>query len=280
MGNIVTVLAGFLLGSQAFRNGINGPTIAIHFWLLLATLVGIFLVMASGCVFNNYIDRDIDGKMERTKHRVLVTHKISLRAAFIFATALAIVGFLILCLCTNVLAASSALVGFIFYVVTYSLWGKRHTVYGTFIGAIAGATPPVVGYAAASGRIDGAAAILFLIMLTWQMPHFFAIAIRRREDYAAAGIPVMPVRYDLRRTKISMAIYIIEFIIAASLLSLFGYAGPVYLSIALVLGIAWLALALKGFWVKNSTPWAKQMFLFSLVVMMALFITIMVGAVV
>ncbi|HUC31521.1 MAG TPA: heme o synthase [Candidatus Paceibacterota bacterium] len=286
-GNVITVIAGFLLGARVVQ-GASG-TLSVNLWLLLATLVGISLVMASGCVFNNYIDRDIDARMERTKHRALVAGRISGRAALTFAAALGAAGFLILIFYTNLLAVAAALAGFIFYVFAYSLWGKRHTVYGTFIGAVSGATPPVMGYAAASGRIDAAAAILFLIMMTWQMPHFFAIAIRRQDDYAAAKIPVMPVRNGIRRTKFSMLIYIIEFVFAASLLFVFGYAGYVYLVIALVMGIAWLALSVRGLLMPGDASasaalanrhWARQMFFLSLAVMMVLFITIAVGAIV
>jgi protoheme IX farnesyltransferase len=286
-GNIVTVIAGFLLGSRT-AEAVSG-SLVVNGRLFVATFVGILLVMASGCVFNNYIDRDIDACMERTKRRALVAGRVSGRAAVLFASILGAAGFLILIIYTNLLATLAGLTGFVFYVFAYSLWGKRRTVYGTFIGAVAGAMPPVVGYVAASGRIDMAAVILFLIMLTWQMPHFFAIAIRRKDDYAAAKIPVMPVAYGVRRTKTSMSIYIAEFIVASSLLFIFHYAGYGYLAIALALGIAWLALGIKGFFISDGDSiaavaanrrWARQMFFFSLIVMMAVFITIAGGAIV
>jgi protoheme IX farnesyltransferase len=287
-GNVITVIAGFLLGARLL-NGVDGG-LSVNIWLLVITAVGICLVMMSGCVFNNYIDRHIDAKMERTKHRALATHRISARNALVFASVLGVAGFLILIIFANLLAALAAAVGFFFYVVAYSMWAKRSTHYGTVVGAISGATPPVVGYAAASGRLDMAALILFLIMITWQMPHFFAIAIRRHRDYTAAGIPVMPVKHGIRRTKISMLIYITEFIVAASLLFVFGYAGYIYLSIVIILGIVWLVLCLLGFLIPDGVPvpahivpadvrWARRMFLFSLVVMMVLFITIAVGAI-
>ena len=214
-------------------------------------------------------------------HRALVTHRVSARAAIGYGEVLGATGFLILFFFANPLAFLVAIVGFIFYVFVYSLWAKRATVYGTAMGAVAGATPPVVGYAAASGRLDLAALALFLIMLAWQMPHFFAIAIRREDDYAAAKIPVMPVKYGLHRTKVSMLTYIVEFIAAASLLFIFGYAGPVYLVIVLVLGLAWFAFGVKGLFIHAapaSKQWARQMFLLSLAVMMVLFITIAAGA--
>jgi protoheme IX farnesyltransferase len=286
IGNLVTVIAAFLLGSYPEYSVVRNP---INLWLFLATVVGICLVMASGCVFNNYIDRHIDAKMERTKHRALATRRIPARDALIFGAILGFLGFLILALCTNVFATLAALTGFIFYVCAYSLWGKRNTVYGTFIGAIAGATPPVVGYAAASGRIDMAAFILFLIMLTWQMPHFFAIAIRRQEDYATVGIPVMPIEHGIRRTKFSMLIYILEFILATALLFVFGYAGYIYLGIALILGIVWLVFGIQGFLISDgdsshaiaaNKQWARRMFFLSLVIMLVLFVTIGIGAIV
>jgi protoheme IX farnesyltransferase len=285
-GNLIPVIAAFLLGSHPEYSVIRT---SVDLWLLFATVVGICLVMASGCVFNNYIDRHIDAKMERTKHRVLVAHHISARDALIFGAVTGFLGFLVLAVCTNIFATLAALTGFIFYVCVYSLWGKRNTVYGTFIGAIAGATPPVVGYAAASGKIDMAAGILFLIMLAWQMPYFFAIAIRRQEDYAAAGIPVMPVRHGVHRTKFSMLIYILEFMVATSLLFIFGYAGYVYLGVALILGIAWLVFGIHGFLIPDRTSahivaanknWAWQMFFLSLIVMIVLFATIGIGAIV
>lgn len=279
-GNLITVIAGFLLGARVSQG--MGTTLVIHWPLFVAALAGIALVMASGCVFNNYIDRDIDGAMERTKRRALVGGEVSARAAFVFGVVLGAAGFAILLYYVNVLATLAALAGFFFYVFAYSMWGKRRTAYGTFVGAIAGATPPLVGYAAAAGRIDAAALVLFVIMLAWQMPHFFAIAVRREDDYAAAKIPVMPVAYGVRRTKVSMLIYIFEFIVASVLLSVFGYAGVGYLVIALVLGGAWLALSVRGFFLSGKSAgitWAKQMFFLSLIVMVVLFATIAIGAV-
>jgi len=276
-GNIITVIGGFALASSVAGEPIN-------FLLLIAAVLGICLVMASGCVFNNYIDWDIDAKMSRTRERVLVTGRISGRAALIFGTALGALGFLILIVFTNIVATGAALVGLFFYVVMYSLWWKRRSPFGTVIGSISGATPPVVGYAAANGRIDMAAIILFLILVVWQMPHFFAIAIRRADDYAAAGVPVLPVKRGIRATKVQMLLYIIAFIIIASHLTIFGYAGYTYLTFTLVLGLVWLGLCISGFWVPNTdaaanSRWARIMFFCSLIVLMVLFITITIGTV-
>jgi protoheme IX farnesyltransferase len=271
LGNIITVIGGFALAARGHFNIL----------LLLATLVGIFLVMASGCVFNNYIDRDIDAKMERTKDRALVAERISGRNAIIFAAILGLLGFLTLIVYTNLLAFLVALLGFVFYVGMYSLWFKRRSAWGTIVGAVAGAVPPVVGYCAVHARIDAGTVILFLIMFFWQMPHFFAIAIRRADDYAAANIPVLPVKRGVWVTKIAMTLYIIAFIAIASLLTVFHYTGYGYLGIVLVLGLVWLGICIKGFSAKDVIAdklWAKKMFFFSLVVLMALFITITIGS--
>jgi len=282
-GNLITVIGGFALGAARAGDGIN-------FGMLFATFVGISFVMASGCVFNNYIDRDIDAKMPRTKNRVLVTGKISGQAAITFAIVLGSIGFATLALFTNILTVAVAASGFFAYVVLYSLWAKRRTVHGTIVGAISGATPPVVGYVAASEHLDIGALLLFVILLLWQMPHFYAIAIRRADEYAVAKIPVLPVAHGVRSAKIAMFLYIVGFIAAASLLTVFGYTGFPYLLVTLILGLAWLILCIQGFKIAangiigNGTSeankiWAKKMFFFSLFVMVALFATITVGAI-
>lgn len=164
----------------------------------------------------------------------------------------------------------------------YSLWWKRRSVWGTLIGAISGATPPLVGYCAANNRFDAGAIILFFILVLWQMPHFYAIAMYRFSDYLAAGIPVLPVKKGIRATKITMLLFIIAFILVAPLLTIFGYAGNIYFVIALILGLAWLALCIRGFAISGATldaQWARKMFFLSLIVLIALFITIAVGGV-
>lgn len=274
LGNIITVLGGFALASR-------GEPIDII--KLLAVIFGMCFVMASGCVFNNYIDRDIDKLMERTQDRALVKHRITHKSALRFGAALGIVGILLLVFYTNALTVLLALIGFFFYIYMYSLWWKRTSVYGAGVGAISGAIPPVVGYCAVSNNFDMGAVILFLILLVWQMPHFFAIAIRRQKDYAAARIPVMPIASGLQRTKVSMFIYIIEYIFAVSLLAVFGYAGYIYLIIAIVLGLAWLALSVRGFWISGvaaNNKWARHMFFLSLWAMVVTFITITIGSLV
>ncbi len=259
LGNLITVAAGFLLAS---KGEINLP-------LFFETLLGIGCIIASACVFNNYIDRKTDEKMERTKNRALVTGLISGKNAIIFAIFLGIVGNLILFLFTNVLTVAVATMGFFVYVVLYSFW-KCHTIYGTAIGSIAGAVPPVVGYCAVSHRFDIGALILFMMMVLWQMPHFFAIAMYHFEDYVNADIPVLPVKKGKLRTKIHMTLYIIGFILAAVMLTIFKYTGSIYMFLAIGFGLAWLALCLRGFASENDKLWGQKMFRLSLLTITAI----------
>lgn len=255
-GNIVTICGGFFLGSQY----------TINFWLLLSTLIGMSLVIASGCVLNNYIDRDIDRVMERTKNRVLVLGLMSGRTAILYAIILGIAGFAILYFTTNLLALSLAILGVVFYLIFYTLCLKRTSTYGTLIGGISGAVPPAVGYCAATNTFDAGAIIVFLILFLWQMPHFYAIAIYRLNDYKAAGIPILPLKKGIHYTKISMLLYIAAFLIVSVMPSVFGYTGMIYFAVALCLGLLWLGWGLLGLKSKEDTSWARQMFIISLIV--------------
>lgn len=263
LGNLVTFAAGFLLAS---KGGIN-------LWLFFATLLGLALIMASACVLNNYIDRQLDKKMERTKNRALVKGVISGQNAVAFAIILGLIGGLILLLNTNPLTVLVAGTGFFVYVVLYSLW-KGHTIYGTAIGSIAGAVPPVVGYCAVSNQFDAAALILFMLMVFWQMPHFFSIALMHLKDYTAAKIPVLPVKKGIARTKIHMLLYIVAFVVTAMMLTFFHYTGYAYLIVTIAIGMAWLALCIQGFASDNDQRWGRRMFRLSLVVIGALCLTI------
>lgn len=270
-GNLITTIGGFLLGSS--RSGYHAGIA-----LLSATIAGLSLVVASGSAFNNYIDRDIDALMERTKERPLVEGRISGRVALIYAATLGILGFFVLAAFANWLATAAAAIGFFFYVFMYTLWTKRRSAYGTVVGSVAGAVPPVVGYCAGSGRLDGGALILFAILALWQMPHFFAIGIRRRAEYAAAHVPILPVRYGVRAAKIAIFLYIIAFAAATMSLSAFGYAGTGYFVAAFALSVIWLALAVRGFSARDDARWARTMFFSSLAVLFILFAVIAAGA--
>jgi protoheme IX farnesyltransferase len=266
-GNAVTTIAGFLLASK----GLFSLT------LFIATLFGIAFVIGSACVFNNYIDRSIDEKMERTKKRVSVTKAISLKSGMIYATFIGIIGFSVLFLFTNFLTTFLAFIGFFFYVVMYSIW-KRKSVYGTIVGSVSGAIPIVVGYCAVSNSFDAGAIILFMIMVLWQMPHFYAIAIFRLKDYSGAGIPVLPIKSGIYITKIHMIFYIIAFSLFLPLLTFFGFTGKVYLVVAILLSLYWLYFAINGLWAKDDVRWARKMFGISLITITSFSAIISIGS--
>ncbi|MBN5230785.1 protoheme IX farnesyltransferase [Serratia marcescens] len=259
-GNLISVVGGFLLASKG----------SIDYPLFLATLVGVSLVVASGCVFNNYIDRDIDKKMERTKNRVLVKGLIEPSVTLVYATVLGIVGFALLYIAANPLAMWLAVMGFVVYVGVYSLYMKRHSVYGTLIGSLSGAAPPVIGYCAVTNEFDAGALILLAIFSLWQMPHSYAIAIFRFKDYQAANIPVLPVVKGISVAKNHITVYILAFMIATLMLTLVGYAGYKYLIVAAAVSVWWLGMALRGYKTENDSVWARKLFVFSIVAITSL----------
>lgn len=260
-GNAIALASGFFLASQ---HEVNYP-------LLLLSLIGLSLVIASGCVFNNYIDRDIDALMERTKGRALVRKVIREKNALLYGVILLLFGMLALFLFTNIRATLTALTGFFFYVVIYSLFLKRRSVHSTLIGGISGAIPPVVGYVAVTNSFDIGALLLFLLLMLWQMPHSFAIALYRLEDYKNAKIPVLPVKRSVYQTKVQILVYIALFTLVSLLFSVFHLVDFLYLLIMTPLCLMWLLLSYYGFFIvkKDEHLWAKKVFRFSLIVLLA-----------
>jgi len=267
-GNIMTAAAGFLFASKWH----------IVVRLAAATLGGMALVIASACVFNNYIDRGIDKRMARTKKRALVSGEISGRSALTFASVLMVVGFFALGAWTNALVVWIGAIAFFDYVVLYG-WSKRASVHGTIVGSISGSAPLVAGYVAVSAHFDVSALILFLIMTFWQMPHFYAIATYRYDDYKAAGLPVLPVARSVAAAKRQIVAYVVAFALGNVALSVFGKAGVVYAVAMLALSLVWLMRGLRGFHAKDDVAWAKRMFLFSLIVVMGLSVFISVASI-
>jgi protoheme IX farnesyltransferase len=259
-GNVLSVAGGFFLASKGH----------VDIGLFLAAVIGTSLVVASGCVFNNCIDRDIDVKMERTKNRVLVQGLVSVKLAFVYATVLGILGVGLLYTKANALAALFAVIGFVIYVGFYSLYLKRKSVHGTLVGSLSGAMPPVIGYVAVSNSFDLAALTLLVMFSLWQMPHSYAIAIFRFNDYRAASIPVLPVKRGIRVAKRHILIYILAFLLATLMLTFGGYAGLNYLAVAAAMGMYWLYMAWTGYKAKDDTVWARKLFVFSIFTITAL----------
>ncbi len=266
-GNILTATAGFLFACRWH----------IDFTLFFGLIVGTSLVIGSACVFNNYIDRGIDKKMARTRKRALVSGTVSGRNALIYATVLGIIGFMSLILLTNWLTVLVGIVAFVDYVVLYGLF-KRRSVYGTIVGSVSGAAPVVAGYVAVTDHFGVAGLLLFLILVFWQMPHFYAIAMYRLKDYTAANIPVLPRVSGMMLTKIQIMAYIVAFTVASSLLSVFGYTGLVFRVVMLITGIVWFVQGYAGHKTTDDEAWARRMFHISLIVILVLSVMLSVGA--
>ncbi len=266
-GNAITASAGFILASKEGQ---------FDFIFFATTLIGLSLIVASGCVLNNYFDRLSDQKMHRTRSRPLAKGTIPIKTAVVIGFALLFLGTTVL-LFTTFLATLFALLGFVLYVGFYTLW-KYKTEFATELGSIAGATPPLVGYTAVSNDFDLGALLLFAIVALWQMPHFFAIAIYRIEEYASASIPVLPLKRGVQTTKYRMLFYLGAFILAALSLPLFGYTSTYYSVVAVLLSIYWLWICLQGFKAESDKRWARKVFLASLVVILGLCLTIALEA--
>ncbi len=258
--NMIAIAGGFFLAS---RGHVDIP-------LLLSTIMGISLVVASGCVLNNYVDRDVDRLMSRTRSRALAKGLMSPRAAVVYAAVLGTGGLAVLAATANILCAAIVAVGFVIYVVVYSLYMKRSSVHAPLIGSLAGAAPPVAGYCAVSNHFDAGAVILLSIFILWQMPHFYAIAIYRLDDYAAAVIPVHPLKRGVPATKRHIMGYIPAFIMAALMLTISGYTGYRYLCVALALGLVWLAMARMASKGSDDRSWARRLFVCSIVTIVIL----------
>ena len=260
IGNLICAAAGFFLASRG----------RVDLTLLLSSVLGISLVVASGCVFNNCIDRNMDRKMTRTRNRVLAKGLMSLKAAVCYAFLLCIAGMALLWATTNLLSFAITLTGFAIYVGVYSLYLKRKSVYGALVGSLAGAAPPLAGYCAVSNRFDLGAMILLSIFSLWQMPHCYAISIFRFDDYAAAEIPVLPVERGLPAAKKHIAGYLLAFVAATLTLTFGGYTGYRYFAVAAVLGLLWLYMVWTGYRTSDERLWAKKIFVFSILSIFAL----------
>jgi heme o synthase len=253
-GNLISAAAGFFLASKGRVDGA----------LLPATLIGISLVVASGGVFNNCIDRNLDRKMTRTCNRAMARGLIKLPVALAYATILGLGGLALLWAAANLLAVAIVLAGLVIYVGVYSLYLKRISVYSTLIGSLAGAAPPLAGYCAVTGRFDLGAVILLAIFSLWQMPHCYAIAVFRFDDYIAAAIPILPVKQGTAAAKKHMVGYILAFMAATLMLTVGGYTGYRTLAVAAGLGLSWLYLAWSGCKAPDERLWARKLFVFSI----------------
>ncbi len=257
VGNVLAAMGGYAVGATEFS--------LVTF---LATIVGVAAIIAGSCVINNYLDREIDSHMSRTAMRPSVTGVVSMAFGMWYAAALLILGFGTLLWFTPFLTALIGLFGAVFYVVVYG-YAKRKSYWGTLVGALPGATPPLAGYVAATAGFDAGAWLLFLIMMAWQMPHFYAIAIFRRKEYARANIPVISVAKSIARAIWEMRFYGVLFVVLNVYFVYLGYAGIVYAVSMVVISLYWLQPLLGSNWQINPEKSARIVFRRSLLVLFA-----------
>ncbi|MFD1735675.1 heme o synthase [Bacillus salitolerans] len=266
--NLITAFTGLWL---AFH--FTGQSFLQNWDIALFTLLGTSFVIAGSCSLNNYIDRDIDHLMERTKLRPTVTGRFNAKRVLMIGILLTIIGTGFL-LATTLMAAVIGLVGVFTYVVLYTMWSKRQYTINTVIGSISGAVPPLIGWAAVDPNLHMVAWVLFMIMFIWQPPHFLALAMKRCEEYRAAGIPMLPVVHGFKMTKRQIMIWI------ACLLPLPFYLyslGTVFLILATLLNVGWLALGIKGYKSTDEIKWSTSMFVYSLNYLTILFVAMIVA---
>ncbi|WP_281167171.1 heme o synthase [Cohnella laeviribosi] len=242
-------------------------------WMLLVwVLIGSALTMASACVFNNYWDREMDSKMERTRNRALPTGRVRPSFVLVYGIALGVIGLAVLFALVNPLTGWLGLLGMFVYVVVYTMWLKRSSTWSTSVGGVSGAMPPVIGYCAVTGEVDAGAWLLFALLFLWQPPHFWSLAIRRVEEYRAAGFPVLPVVKGVRRTKVQMIPYIAALLAASVLMYVYDYAGVVFLVLSVAVASVWLLHAVSGLRARDTEKWAKADFMISVNYLLILFL--------
>lgn len=277
--NVLSTVIGFWLAAQSVTDG--APTVAgmSAFWLFLYTFIGTTLVIASGCVLNNMLDRDLDQLMERTRNRPSVT-KMSQKTLFIYGVVLGLTGLIILTVFVNGLTAFLGLIGWFYYVIVYTAWLKRTSSLNTVVGGISGAVPPVMGWCAVTGQLDVSAWFLFVFIFLWQPPHFLALAMRRSEEYDRAGFKMLPSESGYAETKWQILLWVAAMLPASIVLFLIPALGYIYLTTAVVFGGIYLYYAIQGVWKRglDDKRWAGKMFGFSLVYLIVMFTAMFVDA--
>jgi protoheme IX farnesyltransferase len=265
---LITTYGGLVIGGKAW------PSFSLTVW----TLIGGALAAGGSSALNQYIDRELDRQMQRTAKRPLADGRLTDAEGLAFGLGLSLVSYYILACFVNGLAALLSLAGIIYYVILYSLWLKKATVQNIVIGGGAGAIPPMVGYAAATGTLDWTALILFAIIFMWTPPHFWALAIVRMKDYERAGVPMLPVVRGEMETRKQIFIYTIELIAVTLLLPILQLAGIFYLISSLVLGGA-LIYAAWAVWKQGGNKVAWRMYKWSSTYLVFIFLAIMIDAV-
>jgi protoheme IX farnesyltransferase len=240
-------------------------------WLMVATLAGGALAAGGANAINMVVDRDIDKVMHRTQKRPLVTGAMTPRAALVFAISLEVMAFVELWLAVNLLSAVLAVSATLFYVFVYTLWLKRTSSQNIVIGGAAGAVPVLVGWAAVTDSLAWTPVVMFAIIFVWTPPHFWALAVKYKDDYAAANVPMLPVVATFRRTALEILIYTVLMVGVSLLLAVVGHLGTIYVIAASALGLVFIAMSLR-LWMRATPKAAMRLFSYSITYLTLLFV--------
>ena len=265
---LITTYGGLVIGGKQW------PSFSLTLW----TLLGGALAAGGSSALNQYIDRELDKNMARTAKRPMADGRLTDAEGLAFGLGMSLVSYYVLACYVNALAALLSLAGIVYYVILYSVLLKKATVQNIVIGGGAGAIPPLVGYAAATGHLDLTAWILFAIIFMWTPPHFWALAIVRMKDYQNAGVPMMPVVRGELETRRQILVYTVELVIVTLLLPILNLAGTVYLVSSVVLGGA-LLYAAWAVWRQGGNKVAWRMYKWSSTYLVFIFLAIMIDAV-
>ena len=240
-------------------------------WLMVATLVGGSLAAGGANAINMVVDRDIDKVMHRTRNRPLVTGAMTPAHALVFAITLEAVAFVELWLAVNLLSAALAVSATLFYVFVYTLWLKRTSSQNIVIGGAAGAVPVLVGWSAVTNGLSWTPVVMFAIIFAWTPPHFWALAVKYKEDYAAADVPMLPVVATFRRTAVEILAYTLLLVGVSLLLAVVGHLGVIYVVSASVLGVVFIAMSIR-LWMRATPKAAMRLFSYSITYLTLLFV--------
>ncbi|ARJ51555.1 heme o synthase [Staphylococcus lutrae] len=228
---------------------------------IIMMMLGSTLVMGGACALNNFYDQDIDRLMESKQNRPTVNERITDHHLLMLSFGMMIVGEILLFM-LNIPTGVIGLVGIVGYVSFYSIWSKRHTTWNTVIGSVPGAVPPLIGWVAIEGHLSVMAWALFFVVFCWQPIHFYALAIKRKDEYAIANIPMLPAVKSFNRTRLSMFLWMMLLLPIPFFMQ---ELGVVFLVLASLLNIGWIVLGLTSFKSSaNETKWATKMFIYSL----------------
>lgn len=255
LGNIILIIGSFLFSSRFY----------FDVFLFIFTVLGVSLVIASSCIFNNIIDVEIDAKMNRTKNRVLVKKLLKPIPVYIFGIIIGGFGFFILGFLVNFLSMFLSIIGFIIYVFIYTFL-KRTSIYSTFIGSFSGSIPSLIGCSAVNNTISIASICLFIIFIFWQMSHFYAISIMYIEDYKNANLPVFPVVKGILKTKKHIFYYIICFSLSSFILTFLTDLGYIFIFLISILNLYWLYISYINIKEKNHFKFSSRIFYLSIII--------------